>query len=208
MSLLISAPAVPTTLHVGSGKNFRPEWLNLDIEPRWRPDILFDLSQPFPEGGVVQLPSLRFGPVTLRAETFDRILAQDVLEHIRDLPTAMATMLHLLKTGGVLDVLVPYELSLGAWADPTHVRAFNEKSFDYYTIWSWYLGWRTHHFRVSKMEFVVSPLGQQLQAAGTPTDELLRTPRAVDQMFVQLVKQPLGPEMLAHTAHYLDRPLG
>ncbi|MBL8753773.1 MAG: hypothetical protein JNK15_10775 [Planctomycetes bacterium] len=208
MSLLIAAPAVPTTLHVGSGKNFRPEWLNLDIEPRWRPDVLFDISQPFPADGTVRLPSQRFGTVTLRAETFDRILAQDVLEHIRDLTTAMTTMLHLLKIGGVLDIVVPHELSLGAWADPTHVRAFNEKSFDYYTVWSWYLGWRTHHFRVGKVEFVGSPYGQQLQAQGKSMEELLRTPRAIDQMYVQLVKQPLSPEVRANTEHYLDRPLG
>ena len=35
-------------LHVGSGKNFLVDWLNLDLDPRWRPDILFDLSQPLP----------------------------------------------------------------------------------------------------------------------------------------------------------------
>jgi len=28
------AGELPRVLHVGSGKNFRPEWLNLDVEPR------------------------------------------------------------------------------------------------------------------------------------------------------------------------------
>ena len=36
---------VPTTLNVGSGKNWREDYLNLDIEPRWRPDILFDVNK-------------------------------------------------------------------------------------------------------------------------------------------------------------------
>ena len=29
-------PPVPRTLHVGSGKKWCPESLNLDVEPRWR----------------------------------------------------------------------------------------------------------------------------------------------------------------------------
>jgi SAM-dependent methyltransferase len=207
MASQVAAPAVPTTLHVGSGKNFRPEWLNLDIEPRWRPDILFDISQPFPAEGTVKLPSRRFGHVTMAAESFDRILAQDVLEHIRDLTTAMTTMLHLLKTGGVLDIVVPYELSVGAWADPTHVRAFNEKSFDYYTTWSWYLGWTTHHFAITQWQLVATELGMQLQAAGKSQEEILRTPRAIEQIFVQLRKQPLSAEARESTAHYLHRQL-
>ena len=155
----IAAPSVrsaqlplPTVLHVGSGKNFRSEWLNLDIEPRWQPDFVYDIAQPLPADGVVRVQTQRFGAAELREGTFDEIVAQDVLEHIRDLPAAMTTMLHWLKVGGCLKVAVPYELSLGAWCDPTHVRAFNERSFLYYSAWSWYLGWTTHNFHVRRMD--------------------------------------------------------
>src|ERR1043165_8705737 len=153
---------VPTTLHVGSGKNFQPAWLNLDVDSRWRPDVVFDLEQPLPPVGAVTLSTQRFGDVTLGEGAFQEIVAQDVLEHIRALPVAMTTLLHWLQVGGVLKVAVPYELSLGAWSDPTHVRAFNERSFDYFTRWSWYLGWRTHHFALQRLEFVTSPFGQEL----------------------------------------------
>lgn len=212
-TLVVPRPApepvlpLPTTLHVGSGKNFKAEWLNLDIEPRWRPDVVQDLSQPLPPDGWT-FTTRRFGTIRLAAETFTEAVAVDVLEHIRDLPAAMTTVLTLLQTGGVFKVAVPYELSLGAWADPTHVRAFNERSFDYYTKWSWYLGWRTHNFQMRKCEFIASELGLQMSASGKSLDEVLRTPRAVDQIYVELEKRPLGPEQQEHTAYYFDRPLG
>ena len=197
--------ALPRVLHVGSGKNFRPEWLNLDIEPRWRPDFVFDIGQPLPEGGEITVATGRFGAVTLGAGTFAAIVAQDVLEHLRELTTAMATMLHWLEDGGVLQIAVPYELSLGAWSDPTHVRAFNERSFVYYCEWFWYLGWQTHRFHVQKMEFVPSEFGRTLVAAKRPQDEILRTPRAIEQMYVELVKRPLDDRDRAALAHYERR---
>ena len=203
-----SAPTVPTTLHVGSGKNWQPHWLNLDIEPRWRPDIVWDLAAPLPDDGQLTFRTERFGEITIGDECFAEMVAQDVLEHIRDLPAAMTTMLRWLRTGGVLKAAVPYDLSLGAWCDPTHVRGFNEKSFEYYTNWSWYLGWRTHNFALRCMQFTPSALGRQLAAKGVPDDEILRTPRAIDQIQVELQKQRLSPEQRAATEHFLARPLG
>ncbi|MBK8095548.1 MAG: methyltransferase domain-containing protein [Planctomycetes bacterium] len=204
----LAAPVLPlpSVLHVGSGKNFQPGWLNIDIEPRWRPDVVQDLSQPLPPEGWT-FTTERFGRIRLAAETFDEAIAIDVLEHIRDLPAAMTTVLTLLKTGGVFRIAVPYELSLGAWADPTHVRAFNERSFDYYTRWSWYLGWRTHHFHLRKCEFIASDFGRQLSAAGKSLEEVLRTPRAVDQICVELEKRVLDQEQQKITAYYLERTL-
>ena len=199
-----TAPAVPAVLHVGSGKNFKPDWLNLDAEPAWRPDVVFDLERPWPLAGLV-CDTERFGRLHLVDESFDRIVAQDVLEHIRELPTAMTSLLRLLRVGGVLAISVPYELSLGAWSDPTHVRAFNERSFEYFTNWSWYLGWETHHFRVVRMEFVCSEFGCRLEAEGRTMDEILRTPRAIDSMTVELVKQPLDARAREVFRHYRER---
>lgn len=199
--------ALPTTLHVGSGKNFKPAWLNLDVDPRWRPDIVYDLNVPLPERGVVPFATQRFGPIAIADETFDEIVAQDVLEHVRELTTAMTTMLRWLKTGGVLKVFVPYELSLGAWCDPTHVRAFNERSFDYYTKWSWYLGWRTHNFGVRHLQFVGTEYGQQLEAQGKSLEEVLRVPRAVEQIYIELEKRELDAAGRAAVAFYHERQL-
>lgn len=211
MALQVQIPTptrlhVPTTLHVGSGKKWHPEWLNLDVDPLWRPDFLFDLNTPLPACGQITVPTERFGELVLGEHCFDEVIAQDVLEHIRELTTAMTTILHWLKPGGVFKIAVPYELSLGAWCDPTHVRAFNERSFEYYTNWSWYLGWRTHHFAMTKMDLIPTEFGRELLAQGRTHGEVLRTPRAIEQLYVELKKQPLGDEARRVTEQYLDRP--
>jgi hypothetical protein len=54
---------------------------------------------------------------------------------VRDLPQLMGNFLNLLVEEGELEIVVPYDLSLGAWQDPTHVRAFNENSWRYYCDW-------------------------------------------------------------------------
>lgn len=198
--------ALPGVLHLGSGKNFQADWLNVDIEPRWRPDVLLDLAQPLPTSCSLPVSTDRFGKIELTAEMFDEAVAQDVLEHIPGLTQAMTNVLHLLKTGGVFKISVPYELSLGAWCDPTHVRAFNERSWVYYCQWSWYLGWRTHNFQMQRLDFVPSDYGQELVRAGRTQEEIVRTPRAIDSMYVELVKKPLTAEEQLVVTQYLDSP--
>ena len=131
--------AVPRILHLGSGKSFREQWLNVDCDPGWHPDIVADLNEPFPAR--TEYGTDRFGIVRLEPGGFEAIVAQDVLEHLTGLTTCMKSCLDLLEVGGLFHIGVPYDLSCGAWQDPTHVRAFNEQSWRYYTDWCWYLGW-------------------------------------------------------------------
>jgi predicted SAM-dependent methyltransferase len=81
----------------------------------------------------------RFGKMNIQPGMFTEILALDVLEHVSDLVKCMRNCLDLLAPGGEMKIVVPYDLSIGAWSDPTHVRAFNERSWVYYCAWSWYL---------------------------------------------------------------------
>jgi predicted O-linked N-acetylglucosamine transferase (SPINDLY family)/SAM-dependent methyltransferase len=189
-------PALPRTIQIGSGKDFRPEVLNLDINNAWGPDAVVDVAQ----DGVVNsvLDTNRFGRVTLQEDYFDCIIANDVLEHIPDLVSAMSNCLRLLRPGGRFEISVPYDLSLGAWQDPTHVRAFNENSWLYYTDWHWYLGWTEMRFDVSLLQYTPSPLGAQLLSSGTSQAELLRTPRAIDSVQVVLRKRYLQDSERRH----------
>jgi SAM-dependent methyltransferase len=181
--------SLPAVLELGSGKDYQREHLNLDINPAWGPDVVCDVSSPQLVGA--SFDTERFGRVTLREEDFELAIARDVLEHIRDLPTAMTNILRLLKPGGVFEILVPYDLSHGAWQDPTHVRAFNERSWLYYTDWHWYLGWMEARFDLVFMQLQMSALGSEMQRAGRSTEEILRTPRAVDALLVRLRKRYL-----------------
>jgi ubiquinone/menaquinone biosynthesis C-methylase UbiE len=62
----------------------------------------------------------------------DNIFAQHLLEHIVDLQFVMEEIWRVLKPNGILEVVVPHQDSPSALKDPTHIRLFNEYSFDYW----------------------------------------------------------------------------
>jgi len=129
----------------------------------------------------------RLGRFAVEKGMVTEIIANDVLEHIPDLVKAMTNCRDLLKRGGEMHIHVPYDLSLGAWQDPTHVRAFNENSFLYYTDWHWYLNWE-EKFTCAQMGFELSDLGHELREEKIPLERIIRTPRAVDALQVILKK--------------------
>ena len=69
-----------------------------------------------------------------KPETFDLVLATDILEHVLDLNTCCAQMLAVLKPGGRLIARVPYREDLSGYLAPenpykyVHVRNFDEDS--------------------------------------------------------------------------------
>lgn len=155
------SPWRPTLLNIGSGKDYRPGWLNVDVVERAQPDLLLDLSAPLELPA--RLPATAGDEVVLEEGSLDAIEANNVLEHVRDLATLMGNALRLLKDGGVMRVEVPYERSPTAWQDPTHVRALNERSWVYYTDWFWYLGWLEHRFELAESTWLdpnLAPCGQ------------------------------------------------
>jgi len=195
---------VPTKLNLGSGKDWREDHFNVDFDPYWEPDAVLDFNHPLPIGQPIA--TLRFGAVVLQNNSFDEIIANDSLEHIPSLMTAMHSCLNLLKVGGVFRISVPYDLSWGAWQDPTHVRAFNERSWLYYTDWFWYMGWTEARFDLVQFDLGLSPIGQALQKQRVKGEDLARHPRAVDQMRVVLRKRLLTEPEKQQVSAYLRRP--
>jgi SAM-dependent methyltransferase len=138
----------PTRIHIGSGKDYKPGWLNVDVLPRAEPDLVLDLAQP--QTWPLRADTPIAGAVELHEGQAEVIVANNVLEHVGDLPRLMTHALQLLREGGKLVIEVPYEHSPTAWQDPTHVRAMNENSWIYYCDWFWYLGWFEHRFQVEQ----------------------------------------------------------
>ena len=171
-------------LNLGSGRDRRSECVNADIRSDVGADWVVDISK-LTYGEVIWSP---IDKVTIERGMFSKIIAIDVLEHIPDLVAAMTNCRDLLEMGGEMHIHVPYDLSLGAWQDPTHVRAFNEKSWVYYCEWSWYLGWKDTKFEMIHLECRLSKYGAALEL---PQEEWMRTPRAVDSMYVILKKVPI-----------------
>lgn len=147
-----AGPWLPARINLGSGKDYQPGWLNVDVLARAEPDLVLDLSKPCDLP--LDLHSPTQGPVRLEPGSVDLINANNVLEHVGDLPTLMTNCLALLKEGGEFHIEVPYEHAATAWQDPTHVRAMNENSWLYYTDWFWYLGWFEHRFVVQSSTYL------------------------------------------------------
>ena len=158
------------TLNLGSGKDRRADCVNADIRADVGADWVVDIGAP------MQID-----------RQFSKIIANDVIEHIPNLVQAMTNCRDLLEMGGEMHIHVPYDLSHGAWQDPTHVRAFNEKSWVYYCEWAWYLGWKGSRFELEHLEMRLSEYGASLKL---PQEEIIRLPRAVDSMYVILKKVP------------------
>jgi SAM-dependent methyltransferase len=161
-------PWRPEKINLGSGRDYKAGWLNIDILDRALPDLVLDLSAPLELPLRVDAP--RSGPIELTEDSVALIYANNVLEHVPDLTRLMGNALRLLQLGGEFQIEVPYERALAAWQDPTHVRAMNENSWLYYTDWFWYLGWFEHRFELSQMVW----LNAQLQACEQPDAAFMR----------------------------------
>jgi SAM-dependent methyltransferase len=195
---------IPRKLNMGSGKDWREDCFNTDFDSYWEPDAVLDFSRDLPIGQ--PLETQRFGTVALQNNYFDEIIANDVLEHIPNLTLAMTSCLNLLRVGGVFRIAVPYDLSWGAWQDPTHVRAFNERSWLYYTDWFWYMGWTEARFDLAQFDLGLSPVGEALAKQQVKGEDLVRHPRAVDQLRVVLRKRLLTELETQQVARFLKRP--
>ena len=69
-------------------------------------------------------------------EQFDVVNADQVLEHIANLPDLVREIHRVLRPSGVLVAHVPYFRSSWAHVDPTHVRSFTLRSMDYFLVGS------------------------------------------------------------------------
>ena len=62
----------------------------------------------------------------------EELICSHYVEHCPDLVAFMNECHRILEPGGTLRILCPYQHSDRAWQDPTHIRALNFKSWDYY----------------------------------------------------------------------------
>lgn len=139
-------------INLGSGHQYMPGWINIDVDHSTCPDIIMDL------GDEIALPILAHSPyagaIKIDENSAHEILADNVLEHVSHLPRLMTNCLRILAVGGQMTIIVPHERSQAAWQDPTHVRAFNERSWIYYTDWCWRLGWFHSRFSMTSFSYL------------------------------------------------------
>jgi glycosyltransferase involved in cell wall biosynthesis len=116
---------------------FAPNWLVAYLEAfkRWPNAAIFagkiipvhqsptpTWRAPLP--GVTLVHDLAHLPLPFSAGRLDRILCQDVLEHV-DIVSTMRELHRLLSLGGILEIRVPHFTSAQTYTDATHLRGFS-----------------------------------------------------------------------------------
>lgn len=135
-------------INLGCGSEIEKEWINVD----W-------IDQP----GVDVVHNLLEFPWPFKSNFADQMMARDVLEHMplfnaKNESTSIKFIeecWRILKPGGKLFITVPHWQSKNLWIDPTHVRGYDEKSFDYFDpdkdLGKWYGYYSDKKFRVSSV---------------------------------------------------------
>jgi SAM-dependent methyltransferase len=108
------------TLDIGCGRRKLPGSIGLDAHRFPGVDVVADLNRHLP----------------IKSEQFDAVNADQVLEHVANLPELVGEIHRVLRPSGILVAHVPYFRSSWAHVDPTHVRSFTLRSMDYFVVGS------------------------------------------------------------------------
>jgi SAM-dependent methyltransferase len=109
-------------LNLGCGDNILKGYVNIDIVPLLGVDVVHNLNCiPYP----------------FKDNEFDEIYADNVLEHLQDIPAIMQELHRIMKPGAKLIITVPHFTSHDAWAHPQHTRTFAVDSFDFFVEGTW-----------------------------------------------------------------------
>ena len=103
-------------LNLGCGKLQKEGYLNVDSNIRCEPDMLWDLSLPWP----------------WEDDSVEEIIALDIIEHLQNAVYFIEEAHRVLKPRGNLILKTVHWQSRNFPTDPTHIRAFTEQSFDYF----------------------------------------------------------------------------
>lgn len=103
-------------LHIGAGKFPLEGFVNLDLTPLKGIDVAADVHT---------LPFLD--------DSFTEIKGSHILEHLADPLKAMGELWRVATNGALLQLRLPHGASDDAWEDPTHVRAYFQQSFGYFS---------------------------------------------------------------------------
>lgn len=104
-----------TKLNFGCGKNIKKDYVNADITQFEGVDKAFNFNvfpYPFSDG------------------EFNEIYADNILEHLDDIPAVMKELHRISKPGGAVRIIVPFYNCYGAYNDVTHKHYFSHLSFE------------------------------------------------------------------------------
>jgi hypothetical protein len=133
-------------LNLGAGSDIRIGWINHDIHPIEGINVVHDLN---------------LTPWPWESESFEYILAKDVVEHLDNFSIAMHELWRISRPGSLIHIRVPYMGSWSFYADPTHIRAFHETTFEFFDPRTEYGRSRSYYseakFEIVEYSFICAP---------------------------------------------------
>lgn len=103
-------------LNLGCGTDIRPGYVNLDSAKLPGVDVVHNIEKL---------------PLPFKKEEFDETLCYDILEHVDYIPV-LKELHRILTPGGKLVIRVPHFTSRNNYVDPTHMRRFSVRTFDFF----------------------------------------------------------------------------
>lgn len=104
-------------LQLGCGNDKREGYINVDSSKEVQPDKVWDLEKT---------------PLPFKEDSFEEVLANHVLEHIKNFVPLMHDLYRICKDGALIKIRTPFYSSWGQFNDPTHVRFFSPFTFTYF----------------------------------------------------------------------------
>lgn len=95
------------------------EIVGVDISPASQADVFHDLN---------------VFPYPLDADSFDLVIMQDVIEHVKDVPAVINEVYRLMRDGATVRIRTPHYSSYYAYNDPTHLHFFGALVFEGFDV--------------------------------------------------------------------------
>ncbi len=105
-------------LNIGCGKDVKQGYVNVDYVKTPGVDLVLDIEKT---------------PYPFKDNTFEEVVAFNILEHVRELVPVMEEIHRISRNGGVIKIKVPHYNQHLAYTDPTHVRFFSPETFNFFT---------------------------------------------------------------------------
>ena len=103
-------------LNLGCGLDIKRGYVNLDSQKLENVNVVANIDKKLP----------------FKDNTFDEILAFNILEHCKDVVATMKEIYRISKDEAIIKIIVPHFTSSGSWGDLTHQRTFSYNSFNYF----------------------------------------------------------------------------
>lgn len=130
-------------LNIGCGFECKPDYINIDSDPRVRPDIIRNIERGLP----------------FSDNTCEEIFCKHIMEHISPdlIHFIMREFYRVLIPNGRLKIIVP--IGKGLTNSPEHKSFWDYKSYLFFTEWNLR---EPYKFNLIKQEVVGSDIGEEL----------------------------------------------